>query len=93
MTPEERQLLETTARSLFKLKDDIVDRVAGMELVIHALFTAKGNIDIAEARLRIQADLLAMKGTPSAYLDAFVGRNQTSDSPLEDETGGEHGSE
>lgn len=72
MTPEERQLLETTARSVLKLKEDILDRVSGIEAALHALFLAKGRTDIAMARLRVLADLLDMKGTPSIYLKSFV---------------------
>jgi hypothetical protein len=55
VTPEERQLLETTARSVLKLKEDIFDRVSGIEAVLHALFLAKGRTDIALARLRVMA--------------------------------------
>ena len=72
MTDEERQLLETTARTVLKLKEDISDRVAGIETVLLALFLAHGRTDIALARLRVQADFLKMKGTPSAYLSSFV---------------------
>jgi hypothetical protein len=72
VTEEERQLLETTARTLLKLKEDIGDRVAGIEAVLLALFLAHGRTDIALARLRVQADFLKMKGTPSAYLSSFV---------------------
>jgi hypothetical protein len=36
VTPEERQLLEITARSLLKLEEDILDRVSGIEAVLHA---------------------------------------------------------
>jgi hypothetical protein len=43
VTPEERQLLETTARSVLKLKEDIFDRVSGIEAVLHALFLARTN--------------------------------------------------
>ena len=74
MTDEERQLLETTARVVLKLKEDISDRVAGIEAVLLALFLAHGRTDIAVARLRVQADFLRMKGTPSAYLNSFVKR-------------------
>jgi hypothetical protein len=40
--------------------------------VLLALFLAHGRTDIALARLRVQADFLKMKGTPSAYLSSFV---------------------
>jgi hypothetical protein len=79
VTPEERQLLETTARSVLKLKEDILDRVSGIEAVLHALFLAKGRTDIALARLRVIADLLDMKGTPSPYLSSFLARKQAVD--------------
>jgi len=74
VTDDERQLLETTARSLLKLKEDIGDRLAGMEAVLLALFHAQGRTDIALARLKVQADFLEMKGTPSAFLNSFVAR-------------------
>jgi hypothetical protein len=65
---EERDLLEATARSLLMLQD----RVAGMEMVLKELVHANGTTEIALARLRIRADLLRLKGTPSSYLDAFL---------------------
>jgi hypothetical protein len=75
VTPEERRLLEATARSVLKIKEDILDRAAGVEAVLHAIFLAKGNTDIAWARLRVLADLLVRKGTPSAYLNSFLSRD------------------
>jgi hypothetical protein len=69
MTLEERPLLEITARSLLKLEKDILGRV---EAVLHALFVSEGNTALALARLRIQADLLKMKGTPSPFLNSFL---------------------
>jgi hypothetical protein len=48
------------------------DRVAGIEATLLALFRAKGHTDIDLARLRIQADLLKLKGTPSATLESFL---------------------
>jgi hypothetical protein len=48
------------------------DRVAGIEAKLLALFRAKGHTDIDLARLRIQADLLKLKGTPSATLESFL---------------------
>jgi hypothetical protein len=68
VTPEERRLLEATARSVLKIREDILDRMTGVEMVLHAIFLAKGNTDIALARLRVLADLLARKGTPSRKL-------------------------
>ena len=56
------------------MKEDISDCVAGIEAVLLALFLAHGRTDIALARLRVQADFLRMKGTPSAYLHSFVKR-------------------
>jgi hypothetical protein len=47
-----------------------------MQIVLHELFRSRGQTDIALARLRIKADLLKLKGTPSAYLCAFVGNQQ-----------------
>ena len=79
MTPEERQLLEATARSVLRLKEDILDRVSSMEAVLHALFLSEGRTDIASARLRVLADLLALKGTPSAYLSSFLAQNRVAD--------------
>lgn len=72
MTPEERRLLEATARSVLKIKEDILERMTGVETVLHAIFLAKGDTDIALARLRVLADLLTRKGTPSPYLNAFL---------------------
>jgi hypothetical protein len=71
VTPEERRLLEATARSVLKIKEDILDRMTGVETVLHAIFLAKGNTDIALAQLRVLADL-ARKGTPSPYLNLFL---------------------
>jgi hypothetical protein len=86
VTPEERRLLEATARSVLKIKEDILDRMTGVETVLHAIFMAKGNTDIALARLRVLADLLARKGTPSPYLNLFLagwqgGRTEHETSP------------
>jgi len=72
MTLEERELLEITARSLLKLEKDIIGRVAGIEAVLHALFVTEGNTALALVRLRIQADLLKMKGTPSPFLNSLL---------------------
>ena len=72
VTPEERRLLEATARSVLKIKEDILDRMTGVEMVLHAIFLAKGDTDIALARLRVLADLLARKGTPSPYLISLL---------------------
>jgi hypothetical protein len=72
VTPDERRLLEATARSVLKLKESILDRVTGVEAVLHAIFLAKGDTDIALARLRVLADLLARKGTPSPYINLFL---------------------
>ena len=93
MTPEERQLLEITARSVLKLKEDILDRVSGMEAVLHALFLSEGRTDIASARLRVLADLLALKGTPSAYLSSFLAQNRVADSEPDAASGGGDGSQ
>jgi hypothetical protein len=68
MTSKERNLLEMTARSLLKLEREILPRIAGIEMIIKAVFLAKGNMALALARLRIQADLLKMKGMPSELL-------------------------
>ena len=81
MTREERELLETTARGLLKLQGDVLDRVNGMQIVLQELFRSRGQTDIALARLRIKADVLKLRGEPSAYLCAFVG-NQESDPEL-----------
>ena len=74
VTEEERQLLEITARTALSLKEDISDRVAGIEAVLLALFLSNGRTEIALARLKVQADLLKLKGMPSAYLNSFVER-------------------
>jgi hypothetical protein len=72
VTPDERRLLEATARGVLRLKGDILDRVTGVEAVLHAIFLANGNTDIALARLRVLAELLTRKGKPSPYLNAFL---------------------
>jgi hypothetical protein len=74
VTDEERQLLETTAWSLLKLKEDTTDRMNGIETVLLALFHARGRTDVALALLKVRADLLKLKGTPSAYLSSFIER-------------------
>ena len=51
VSPQERQLLELTARSLLKLKRDIVGGPEGIETVLHALFVTEGNTTLAVARL------------------------------------------
>jgi hypothetical protein len=71
VTPDERRLLEATARSVLRIKEDILERMTGVETVLHAIFLAKGNTEIALARLRVLADLLARK-TPSPYLNSFL---------------------
>jgi hypothetical protein len=88
VTPEERQLLETTARSVLKLKEDILDRVTGIEAVLHALFLSQGRADVALARLRVLADLLALKGTPSPYLNSFLARGPVGDLDPDASSGG-----
>jgi hypothetical protein len=50
-----------------------------MEAVLHALFLAQGRTDIALARLRVLADLLALKGTRSVYLNSFLAENRVAD--------------
>jgi hypothetical protein len=72
VTPEERELLEITARSLLQLQQEIRDRVNGMEIVLRELFCSNGRTAIALARIRIWADLLKLKGTPCTYLNSFV---------------------
>jgi hypothetical protein len=67
---------------------DILDRVNGIEAVLHALFLAKGRTDIALARLRVLADLLALKGTPSVYLNSFLAENRVADSEPDASSGG-----
>ena len=96
MTREERHLLEITARNLLKLENDIRDRIVGIEAVLEALFLHHGNTDLALARLRLQADLLKMKGTPSPYLCSFLkkaSRNKAEASELDVPFGGTNGSE
>jgi hypothetical protein len=84
VTPVERRLLEDTARSVLKIKEDVLDRVTGMEAVLHAIFLARGNTVIALARLRVFANLLERKGMPSPYLSSFLAGHQ--DARMEQET-------
>jgi hypothetical protein len=74
VTEEEQHLLEITARTVLSLKQDVSDRVAGIEAILLTLFLAHGRTEIALARLKLQADLLKLKGMPSAYLNSFVER-------------------
>lgn len=76
VTPEERELLETTARSLLKLQHDFADRISSMDIILREV---AHHGDYLLPRLRIKADLLRMKGTPSTFLDLFV-RNLEADS-------------
>lgn len=69
MTPEERELLETTARSLLKLQEEVLERISGMEIMLQELLHSNGRDELTLARLAIKA---GMKGTPSAYLEAFL---------------------
>ena len=57
---------------MLKLEKDIIGRVAGIEAVLHALFVTEGNTALAFGTVRIQADLLKMKGTPSPFLNSFL---------------------
>jgi hypothetical protein len=75
VTPEERELLETTARSLLKLQRDFADRISGMDVVLQEMARHR---DLLLPRLKVKADLLRMKGTPSEYLDSIV-RNLEAD--------------
>lgn len=60
------------ARSLLRLEREILPRVESIELIIKAFFVSGGNPALALARLRIQSDLLKMKGEPSSYLNSFL---------------------
>ena len=60
------------ARRLLRLEREILHRVESIELIIKALFVSGGNTALALARLRIQSDLLKMKGAPSPYLNSFL---------------------
>ena len=68
MTDEEIKLLDGFARKL----EDLAERVAGMKIVLSEIAQSHGQPELTTARLRIRCDLLKMKGTPSAYLDAFL---------------------
>jgi len=72
VTPEERRLLEATARSVLKIKEEILDRTTSVENGPARHFLANGNTDIALARLRVLAGLLARNGTPSPYLNSIL---------------------
>jgi hypothetical protein len=69
VTGDEIKLLDGLARKL----EDLTERVAGMEIVLSEVAKSHGQPELTTARLRIRCDLLRMKGTPSAYLDAFLG--------------------
>lgn len=68
MTGDEIKLLDGLARKL----EDLTERVAGMEIVLGEVAKSHGQPELTAARLRIRCNLLKMKGTPSAYLDAFL---------------------
>jgi HKD family nuclease len=72
MTSEERNLLEITARGLLKLEHNIHERVAMIELVLHALFRHKGNTELTLAWLQVKADVQRLKGSSSPHLEAFL---------------------
>ena len=74
VTNDEKTLLETTARSLLKLQQDISDRVEGMDIVLRELACSR---ELALPRLKLKADLLRMKGTPSKYLESFIQNLET----------------
>jgi hypothetical protein len=59
VTPEERELLETTARSLLKLQHDFADRISGMDILLQEMVRDR---DLLFPRLKLKADLLRMKG-------------------------------
>jgi len=65
--------------------------LTGIEAVLHALFLSKGRSDIALARLRVLADLLAMKGTPSAYLSSFLTNKKEANPELDASSRGSDG--
>ena len=56
---------------MLKIREDILDRMTGVEMVLHALFLAKGNTDIALALTpRMQKsinDNRKMRGRPDDY--------------------------
>ena len=72
MTGDEIKLLEGLARKL----EDLTERAAGMEIVLCDVAKSHGQPELTTARLRIRCNLLRMKGTPSAYLDAFLGPHE-----------------
>jgi len=74
VTNDEKTLLQTTARSLLKWQQDISDRVEGMDIVLRELACSR---ELALPRLKLKADLLRMKGTPSRYLESFIRNLET----------------
>jgi hypothetical protein len=78
VTETERQLLLVALCAMKRMRNAI-DEIGGVEAVIHALRLANGRTEIALARLRIEAGLLELKGTPSAYLGSFLAMTQTED--------------
>jgi hypothetical protein len=66
VNPDERQLLELTAR--------MISPTASPELRLSCNKFLRSGVGSkhALARLRIKADLLKLKGKPCAYLESFV---------------------
>ena len=81
MTDEDRKFLEAIAEAVLALRREVDDRLSAIELILRTLFETKGDTALALAKLRIYADLLALKGAPSAYLAAFVAAEEKQRNP------------
>ena len=60
MTPEEREVLETTARSLLKLQRDFADRISGMDIVLQEMARHR-----AKSRMRRRGQRRPRMRTPT----------------------------
>jgi hypothetical protein len=72
VTPEERQLLECTVRSVLKLKEDILDRVTGVEAVVPSIRGYFGAHSLRRTKATLVIDGQAISRLSSfcrAYLD------------------------
>lgn len=76
MTDEERQLLESTARSLLRLMEEQKEAVSGMEAALleiyRAEFTTDGRKHETMARLKLSLKVLEAEGRGANFLGEFI---------------------
>lgn len=78
MTDDERQLLETTARSLIRLREEQNNTNAGLQAalleVYRAHFTSDNRKHETMARLKLASKVLESEGRGSTFLTEFIRR-------------------